>query len=148
MSISQDQGHVIITGSQGVENRGADEVVFEARPGDTLRFFTSSGSNNFEQIAVIEDIRFAEGDEILKDFAQQTFERTGVAPHSNTDVLPARLVQQQFRLSRCLVVCGGTGRYDLVVALYDRNEEAQPRLIGRYRWAIQLTANIQKGENP
>lgn len=148
MSISQEQGHVVITANQGVKNRGAGNFFFEARAGDTLRFFTSSGSNNFEQVALIEDIRYAGGDEILKDFASQTFERTGIAPHSDTEVLPARLVQQQFRLSQCLVVCDGTGSYDLVVALYDRNEEAQPRLIGRYRWAIQLTANIRKGETP
>jgi hypothetical protein len=142
MSIAEDQGYMVVTASRGVKNQGTGDVVFEASAGDTIRFFVSSGSNNFEQVVLLENVLYARGDEILTDFTSQVLERTGIAPCSPTNVLPARLVQQQFRFCQCVVVGEGTGSYDLVFALYDRDEEAQPRLICHYRWAMQLTVTL------
>src|ERR1700712_3449400 len=66
--IAQDQGYLVVTASRGVKNQGAGDVVFEAGVGDTLRFFISSGSNNFEQIVFLENICYVRGDEILNGF--------------------------------------------------------------------------------
>ncbi len=146
MSIARDHGYMVVTASQGVENQGTGDVVFDADAGDTLRFFISSGANNFEQAVLLEEIRHASGDDILKDFKSQILEATVIAPHSQTDVLPARLVKKRFQFYHCIIANYGTGSYDLVFALYDRNEEGQPRLISHYRWAIQLTAHSNRRE--
>lgn len=142
--IAQDQGYMVVTGSRQVEDQGTREAAFQAEAGDILHFFASSGSNNFEAAVVIGDIRYAEGDEILTGCSNQTLERTAIAFHSLAEALPARLVQKQFQLYRCVVADNGTGSYDLVFALYDRNEEGQPRLTGHYRWAMQLTAHSNR----
>ena len=143
-SMAQDQGHMVVTASHEVKNQGTGDVVFEAGAGDTLRFFISSGSNNFEQIVLLEDVRPTRGDKVLTGFTSQTLERIGIVPPSHTNVLPARLVQRWFRFCQCVVAGDGTGSYDLVFALYDRNEEGQPLLTGHYRWAIQLTAQSNR----
>ncbi len=143
-SIAQDQGYMVVTGSRQVENQGTGDVVFQAEAGDSLHFFASSGSNNFEAAVVLGDIRYAEGNEILTRCSNQTQERAAVVPHSLTEALPAGLAQKQFRLYQCVVADNGTGIYDLVFALYERNEEGQPHLSGHYRWAMQLTLHSNR----
>lgn len=142
-SIDQALGHMVVTASHGVENQGTGDVAFEARAGDVLRFFISSGSNNFEQGVLLEDICSTGGDEILTDCTSQIEERAGIVPQSPTDV---RLVQKQFQFYQCVVASHGTGSYDLVFALYDRDEEGQPSLTDHYRWAMQLTAHSNRRE--
>ncbi len=143
-SIAKDQAHMVVTASREVENQGTGDVTFEAGAGDTLRFFISSGSNNFEVAVLLVDVQGAGGDEILTSFTNQTLKQTVIAPQSLTDVLPARNIQKQFRFCQCVVNSEGTGIYDLVFALFDRNEDGQPQLIGHYRWAMQLTANFNR----
>jgi nematocidal protein AidA len=145
-SIDQDLGHMVVTASHGVENQGTGGVAFEARAGDVLRFFISSGSNNFEQGVLLEDIRHAGGGEILTNFKYQAVDQTTIVTQSPADVLPARLVQKQFQFYQCVAASHGTGSYDLVFALYDRNEEGQPSLTDHYRWAMQLTAHSNRRE--
>jgi len=130
---------MVVTASQEAENQGTENAVLKASEDDIIRFFISSGSNNFEQSVLLANVRHTGGDEILKDVTSQIVERVSIAPNSQTEVLPARLVQKQFRFCECVVASEGTGSYDLVFALYDHDEEAKSSLIGHYRWAMQLT---------
>src|ERR1700712_1666897 len=66
--IARGQVSRVVPASRGVKNQGAGDVVFEAGVGDALRFFISSGSNNFEQIVFLENICYVRGDEILNGF--------------------------------------------------------------------------------
>jgi len=84
-----------------------------------------------------------QGDGLLEGITRQIVERTGIAP-GPTEIFPARFVKRQFHFCQCVVVADGTGSYDLVFALYDRSEEAQPRCVGHYRWAMLLTAHSNR----
>jgi len=136
-SIAQEQGYIVVTASREIMSQGAGDIAFAADVGDTLRFFISSGSNNFEQPVLLEDIRHTEGDEILGDCAIQVVEREAIAPDS--DALSTHLFTRQFEFFECTVGGDGTGSYDLIFALYDQDEDAQPRLVSHYRWALRLT---------
>jgi hypothetical protein len=142
-SIAHDQGFMIVTASRAVRNQGTGDVSFAADAGDTLRFFISSGSNNFEQPVLLESIRHVGGDEILASFTSQIVEQTRIAPGPK-QVLPARFVRKELQLCQCVVAGDGTGRYELIFALYDCGEEAQLRRVGDYRWAMRLTAESNR----
>jgi hypothetical protein len=135
---------MVVTAGRKIEGQGTGDLVFEASIGDTLRFFISSGSNNFEQPVWIEEIRNTRGDEILGDFTIQTVEREAIAPESVTNVLPARIIKRQFRFGQGVVAGEGTGSYDLAFALYDRGEESQPPSVSHYQWALQLTVQLRR----
>lgn len=143
--IDLDRGYMIATASRELEPRGAGDLVVEADAGDTLRWFVSSGSNNFEQHVSIENLRPAGGDEVLRDCACQVVERMAIAPASPARILPVRLIPRKFHFCECAIAGDGTGSYDLVFALYERIEEARLRLISHYRWAIRLTVLGRRG---
>lgn len=133
------QGYMIVTAAGGATHQGTGDVAFDARAGDTVRFFATSGSNNFEQSVHIQDIRQAGGEEILVGFKSVAEERMGLAPASGTSVLPARLVPQRFWFYQCEAARGGSGSYQLVLALYTRDEDGQPRFAGLYQWEPRIT---------
>jgi len=143
-SIDQDQGYMVVTGSREAWNESAGDIVFEADAGDMLRFFISSGSNNFEQLVLIDSIRHTGGDEILADCASQSVQWAGIAPESPTNVLPAQIIERRFHFFQCSIAGNGTGSYDLVFAVYGRSEDAQPRWVSHYRWAMRLTAQSNR----
>jgi hypothetical protein len=143
------QGYMIVTGARGATQQGTGDVAFDARAGETVRFFATSGSNNFEQSVYIQDIRQAGGEEVLVGFESVTEERMGLAPASATSVLPAQLVPQQFGFYQCETARGGSGSYQLVLALYTRDEDGQPRLAGLYPWEPRITVQeMHEDEDP
>jgi hypothetical protein len=141
--IAQDQGFMVVTASQEVTNQGTGDVAFAAAAGDTLRFFISSGSNNFEQPVLLAGIRHVAGDEILQGCTNHIVKRECIAPGQH-EALRVRLVRRQFLLCQSVVAGSGTGSYEMVFALYDHGEEAQLRQVGQYRWAMQLTAQSNR----
>jgi hypothetical protein len=141
MSIAPDQGSMVVTASRVIESQGSDDIAFEASAGDTLRFFISSGSNNFEQPVLLKNISHTDGDEILEDLTSRVVEEVSIAPDSRENVLPARLEKHQFRFLQCTVAGPGTGSYDLELAIFDPSEEAQPPGGSHHRWAMQLTTH-------
>lgn len=140
--LDHEQGYMLVTATGGVTNQGTGDVAFDARAGDVVRFFVTSGSNNFEQAVLLQDIRHAGGDEVLEGFECVTQQRTGIAPASVTSVLPARLVPRRFWFRQSEVAREGTGSYHLVFALYDRDEQGRPRFAGHYQWDPRLTVRF------
>lgn len=138
-SIDQAQGTMVVPAGGGDRDPVTGDVVLKACPGDTLRFFLSSGSNNFDQAVLLEDVRLSAGDAILGDCDRQGEERAGIAPASQTEVLPARFIPRTFQFGQCQVSGQGTGTYALVFPIFHRDDEGQPYPIGHYRWVMKLT---------
>lgn len=67
-TIPFERGYMIVASAASVKNQGSDNVAFVASANDTVHFFATSGSNNFEQSVVIQDICHSQGDQILQDF--------------------------------------------------------------------------------
>lgn len=154
-TVSFDRGQMIVTTTVGTADQDTGGLTFNACAGDTVRFFAKSGSNNFEHAVLIENILPAGDDEILEGFELVNLPLTGIAPASEAGEHTAEPVEQQFWFWQCAIVGEGTQTVSLILALYDRDEEGQPRFAGLYRWDLQLTvqssplppdANTQKQE--
>jgi hypothetical protein len=141
-SIDPSQGYMIVTAAGGVANQGTGNIAFEASAGDVVRFFATSGSNNFEQALLIQGIHHAGGTRILKGFKSMMQERISIAPASVTSVLPTQLVPRQFPFYQCEIARAGTESYHLMLAYYGRDEEGQPRFAGLYQWDPRITIHL------
>ena len=155
ITVSFDRGQMIVTTTVETADQGTGDITFNACAGDTVRFYAKSGSNNFELTALIQDIRQTEDDEILEGFELVNLPQTGIAPASEAGEQTAEPVEQEFWFWQCAIAGEGTQTVSLILALYDRDEEGQPRFAGLYRWDLQLTvqssplppdANTQKQE--
>ncbi len=154
-TVGFDRGQMVVTTTVGTADQATGEVAFNACAGDTVRFFAKSGSNNFEDAVLIEVIRRSGDGEILEGFAPVALPQTLVTPASEAGEQPAKPVEQEFWFWQCAVAGEGTQGFSLILALYDRDEDGQPRFAGLYRWDLQLTvqcsplppeANTQKQE--
>ena len=128
--------------------RAAGKLVLDLDAGDTIRFSAKSGSNNFEEAALIEDIGPIGGCDTLQNFALVNEERGAVAPRDYDRVLPARSSQREFWFWQCEAATDGAPHCSVLLAVYDRDEQGQPRLAGRYRWTLQLTVRLTSTTSP
>lgn len=138
-TVSFDAGQMIVTTTVGTADQGTGDITFNACAGDTVRFYAKSGSNNFELTVLIQDIRQTENDEILEGFELVNLPQTGIAPASDAGEQTAEPVEQQFWFWQCAIAGEGTQTVSLILVLYDRDEDGQPRFAGLYRWDLQLT---------
>lgn len=141
MAVSFDSGQMTVTTTVGIADHATGDIAFSADAGDTVRFFAKSGSNNFEHAVLIEDIRHAADDEILEGFELAKQPRTAIVPAAEAGEQPAQPVEQEFWFWQCAVAREGAQRFNLILALYDRGEDGQPRFAGLYRWDLQLTVS-------
>lgn len=139
VSSSQAWGYTIVTGAGRATHQGVQDIAFHARAGETVRFFATSGSDNFEQCVFIHDIRQGDGEQVLEGFESVAEERVSIAPGSKESVLPAQSVPRPFWFYECKTARGGSGSYRLELALYTRDEEGQPRFAGLYPWDLRIT---------
>ena len=139
MTVSFERGQMIVTTTVGTADQRTGDITFGACAGDTVRFFAKSGSNNFEHVVLITDISPTGDDEVLEDFAPVKLPQIGITPASEGGGKLAKPVKHEFWIWQCAVACEGTQDHSLILALYDREENGQPRFAGLYRWDLQLT---------
>jgi hypothetical protein len=137
------RGYLAATPGARVERLGPSEVVLAAEPGDTLRWFLSTGSNNFEQAALLESLEATGGDEVLASSGPQIVERSTVVPGASAPPSTATATRR-FHFLQQAVAQAGSGHYDLVFSLYRPAAPGQPEQLGSYRWAIQLTVDSKR----
>jgi hypothetical protein len=133
---------VLATTAAQTVRQASNRIAVEVSEGDTVRFYAKSGSNNFEDAALIEDMSPISDHDSLQGFALMKFERSTVAPNGSADVLPGRFSEQDFWFWQCVVTTDGEPHCNVLLAVYDRDEQGQPRLAGRYRWVLQLTVKL------
>lgn len=122
--------------------RGPNTIALELDAGDTICFSAKSGSNNFEEAALIEDIGPADDSGALQDFTLVSAERNTVAPRDYDRIFPARFPEQEFWFWQCTAAAGGEAYCSVLLAVFDRDEQGRPYLAGHYRWTLQLTVTL------
>jgi nematocidal protein AidA len=140
--IPHEQGYMIVSGTSGVTSQGGADVAFDALPGDTVRFFATSGSDNFDQAILVRAIRHAGGDEVLGGFELVVEPGDGVVPGSTESPLPAGSAAQTYWFWQCDVEGEGTESLSFVIALYVRNQKGKPVFAGFYRWDPKITVRF------
>ena len=138
-TVSFERGQMIVTTTAGTADQNTGDITFDASAGDTVRFFAKSGSNNFEHAVLITDISHIGDDNILEGLAPVKLPQIGIAPASEGGGKLAKPTKHEFWFWQCAVACEGTRGHSLILALYDRDENGQPRFAGLYRWDLQLT---------
>lgn len=142
-AVSPDSGLVLATTAAQTVQRASNEIALDVYAGDTVRFYAKSGSNNFEGAVLIEDISPITERDSLQGFALLNVERRStVAPHDYASAFPARSSEQDFWFWQCAVATDGEPHCDVLLAVYDRDEQGRPRLAGHYRWVLQLTVKF------
>ncbi len=138
-AVGFDRGQMIVTTTVGAADQGTGAIALNASAGDTLRFFAKSGSNNFEDAVLIRDIRRNGDDETPEHALPVNLMGPGITPAAQAQEQPARGADREFWFWQYAVPGEGTQSYSLHLALYDRDEDGQPRFAGLYRWDLKLT---------
>jgi len=139
---------VLATTAAQTVQRASNKIAFDVAAGATVRFYAKSGSNNFEDAVLIEDISPIDDGGALQDFALANVERNTVAPRDYDSVFPARLPERDFWFWQCAVATDGDQHCSVLLAAFDRDEQGRPRLAGHYRWALQLTVTLTSPSSP
>jgi hypothetical protein len=140
--VSPDSGFVLATTAAQTVGQASNKIALHACAGDTVRFYAKSGSNNFDGAIFIEDISPIDDCDNLQGFALLNAERSTVTPHDDASVFPARLFEQDFWFWQCVVTTDGEPHCNILLAIYDRDEQGRPRLVGHYRWVLHLTVKL------
>jgi hypothetical protein len=140
--VSPHSEFVLATTAAQTVRQASNRIAVDVSAGDTVRFYGKSGSNNFDDGVLIEDMSPSSDRGSLQDFALMEFERSTVVPNGNADVFPARFSEQDFWFWQCAVATDGEPHCNVLLAVYDRDEQGRPRLAGRYRWVLQLTVKL------
>lgn len=140
--VSPRSGLVLATTAAQTERGASNRIALDACAGDAVRFYAKSGSNNFEDALVIEDISLIDGRDSLQGLALLNVRRSTVTPHDYASVFPARSSEQDFWFWQCVVTTGGEPHCSILLAVYDRDEQGRPRFAGHYRWGLRLTVKL------
>ncbi len=133
---------VLATSAAQTGPQASNTVALEVSAGDVIRFYAKSGSNNFEDAALIADISPLGKSDILQDFMLVDVEQSTVIPCDYDNVFPARFTEQDFWFWQCVVSADGALQCSVLLAAYDRDEQGRPRFAGYFRWGLQLTLKL------
>jgi hypothetical protein len=143
LPVSFDSGRLIVTAMPGSADQDTGAISVNAATGDTLRFYAVSGSNNFDAAVLIQDVivddSIAADDTIFSELALVNLQQQAVAPATPAGELAVTDLNQEFWFWQCAVAGEGSQNFSLVLALYGRDEDGQPRHAGLYRWDLNLT---------
>jgi hypothetical protein len=138
--IAHNYGYMIATGTTIVSGQGTGDLNFNALVGDTVRAFAVSGSDNFEDAALLYGMPRFGGDQVMSPFSYQDFEKSTVVANGPTNPLPAKIVDEQFWFFQASVVKKGKESYKVQFGLYVRDPNTgQPVLYGYFEWDPTIT---------
>lgn len=138
-----DSGRLIVTAMPGSADQETGKISVDAADGDTLRFYAVSGSNNFDAAVLIQDVIPDDSIDadaaILDEVALVNLRQQAISPASQNGEPAVTAAEQEFWFWQCAVAGEGSQDFSLVLALYGRDEDGQPRHAGLYRWDLNLT---------
>jgi len=139
IEVAPESAALILTSS--VQAATAGTAAIAAGIGDTLRFYAITGSNNFEDAVLINDIRRTGTDHSIAGFTPVCVQRDAVVPETGADPTSIDMAAQDFWFWQGTVADHGIQDCSLVLSLYRRDETGTPRFAGFYRWDLQLTVS-------
>ena len=130
----------VATSNTQSEKDGTGDLTFHAHIGDTIRFHGISVSNNFNHAVLLYDMTVANNNNAPKDnhnvfspFNSRPYIKTSVLP-SGDKTLPANNSEQTFWFLEASVEKKGTELYNVVFALYERDDNQNLNLLGYFQW--------------
>jgi hypothetical protein len=140
--VSSRSGFVVATTTAQTVRQASNNLALDVYAGDTIRFYAKSGSNNFEDAFLIEDMSPIGDRDSLQGFTLLNVSRSTVTPNDYNSAFPARFSDRDFWFWQCVVAADGEQHCSVLLAVYDRDERGRPRFAGHYRWVLQLTAKL------
>jgi len=122
-------------------------IVMAARVGDLLRIYAISGSDNFEGAVLLEDVQAlsrSDAADVLSAFELAAFEQIAVTPSAGPLCTGDVSTDAEFWFWQATIENAGTQQCHAVLALYDRDDQGQPRFAGLYRWDFKLTVTLME----
>jgi len=122
-------------------------IVIAARAGDFLRIYAVSGSNNFESAVLLADMLAqsrSDAPDVVSAFELAAFEQIPVTPSTEPLAFGDVSTNAEFWFWQATFESAGTQQCHAVLALYDRDDQGQPRFAGLYRWDFKLTVKLQE----
>ncbi|MDW3194904.1 MAG: inclusion body family protein [Cytophagales bacterium] len=135
--IGHQYAFMVVTDGAAISGQGGADLSFAAQVGDTVRFHGSSASNNFENAVLLYGMPRFGGSQVFSEFISYTFTKSGVSP-SNPAVLPAHVGSERFWFFQANVIQAGTENYQVRFAVYQRDDNGYPVLLGYYQWDPQI----------
>jgi nematocidal protein AidA len=138
--IGHDLGYMVATNTSVISGQGTGDLNFKAQLGDTVRFFATSGSNNFDDAVLAYGMPPFQGPTVLGRFDSKAFKgRQAIYPSDGPEVLPGTMAPQTFFFYQTDVVGVGTEGYMVQFALYTRDDDGQLKVRGYYQWDPTIT---------
>lgn len=137
--IGHSYEYMVASNNTAISGQGGADLNFAAAVGDTVRFYGTSESNNFDNSVLIYGIVKFGGENVFSDFVSQSFVKKDTYP-SGKSVLPATFRDNEFYFFEADVINRGTENYKVQFALYvrDRSKE-DPVLYGYFQWDPTIT---------
>lgn len=136
---------IMATTTAQTRGQGSAALTLTARAGNLLRFYATSGSYDFESAALITAIHTDGRHSLLQDFELVDLQQVAVTPVPNDPGVAADAPPtQDFWFWQCTTAGEGTQHCHIVLALYDRDDDGEPRFAGTYRWDLALTVKFDE----
>jgi hypothetical protein len=142
-----DPAQVIVTTTAGTVDRDTDAVTFDAAPGDIVRLYATSGSNNFENAVLLAKARSVPEGQTLDSFTLVEVTQSAIVPDPQS-AEQTQEAEQDFWFCQTAIAAEGAASCRLLFAFYDRDDAGQPRFAAFYRFELQLTvqSSLPQGE--
>lgn len=139
--IAHNLGYMVATGTTVISGQGTGDLNFNALVGDTVRYWATSGSDNFEDAVLLYGLPRFSGDQVLSPFLYQNFEKSTVVPGDNpSSPLPPNIVDEIFWFFQASVIKKGTENYKVQFGIWRRDPvNGQPVLYGYFEWDPTIT---------
>jgi hypothetical protein len=137
--VPYDPSQFIVTTTQGVAVNSKGVIALHASAGETVRVYALSGSNNFDDAALMSAIGSRADGAILEDFALVELSAETAVPVLGAQPPSETSAEEDFWFWQSRVTAKGIEPYKLVLALYDRDETTgQPHFAGLYQWNLRI----------
>ena len=138
--IGHTLGYMVATNTTVIEGQGTGDLNFKASLGDTVRFFATSGSNNFDDAVLAYGMPPFSGPGVFGSFDSKAFNgRQAIYPSNGPEVLPGTMAPQTFYFYQTDVTGIGKEGYMVQFSLYTRNDDGQLQIRGYYQWDPYIT---------
>jgi hypothetical protein len=150
-NLAADSSDVIVTSTARLHARASARLprtlVIAAHVGDLLRIYAVSGSNNFESAVLLADMQTqtkSDAADVVSAFEFTAFEQIPVTPSGEPLAFPGDSEEAEFWFWQATIEGAGTQQCHAVLALYDCDDQGQPRFAGLYRWDFALTVKLKE----
>jgi hypothetical protein len=137
--IAHNQGFMVTSNEYVNSGQGTGDLSFRAEVGDTIRWTSSSMSNNFDSAVFVYQMNKFSGTQVTDTPELKTFTKTSMVPQS---AIPPTVTQaqQNYWFMTCEVEKTGTEGYTVNFGLYRRVRGTSGQsLYGYFYWDPTIT---------